>query len=59
MSPIPTLSTAEFYERFGAYIANFAATSESSDFEAAIEGEAYERLVKDWENGWDFDSQIE
>lgn len=59
MNPIPTLSIAEFYERFGAYIENFAATSESTDFEAAIEAEAYERLVKDWENGWDFDTQTE
>ena len=59
MSPIPKLSIDEFFDRFGAYIENTAATSESTDFEAAIESEAYERLVKDWENGWDFDSKTE
>lgn len=59
MNPIPKLSIAEFYERFGAYIEGSAATIESTAFEAEVESEAYERLVKDWENGWDFDSQTE
>ena len=59
MDPIPKLSIAEFYERFGAYIESTEATNESTDFETAIESEAYERLVQDWENGWDFDSKTE
>jgi len=59
MSPIPKLSIDKFYERFGAYIDNSVATSESTEFEAAIEREAYERLIQDWENGWDFEAETE
>jgi hypothetical protein len=59
MNPIPKLSIDEFYDRFGAYIENTAATSESTDFESVIESEAYERLIQDWKNGWDFDCKTE
>lgn len=57
MNPIVKLSGNDFNERFGAYLESSATANESNDFEAAIENEAYERLVLDWENGWDFESQ--
>jgi hypothetical protein len=59
MNPILKLSTAEFHDRFGEYLDNSLATGESADFEAAIEREAFDRLVKDWKNGWDFETRSE
>ena len=59
MTPIPKLSTDGIHDHFGAYFENSVATGESAHFEAAIESEAFDRLVKDWKNGWDFETRSE
>jgi len=57
--PIPTLSFDAFSKRFEAYLESSPVTRETEDFEAAIEAEACQRLVQDWQEGWDFETRTE
>ena len=57
MTSIPKLNINDFNNRFEEYLSTNPETPESVRFEAEVEKEAYEKLVQNWENAWDFDSQ--
>jgi len=51
------LKPGAFCEFFPSYLESHPLTQEVLDFESMIEAQAYEYLVANWSNGWDFDTQ--